>query len=176
MLFATDTFWKWPNVFDIITFIGLIIGIGSVWLSWKWAKQDIQRRLDEATDRASDAARKEVRRIAQNILYSEISAALRTLELAREACTGRQWDRAQFLCPLGREQLTRLLSQLAPEHSLRQTIQPIVASLQDCVANLRSQPAKGTGKLPDRVATVLDNSIAVLHGVDAELRLIRIEE
>lgn len=176
MILAADAFWKWPNVFDTITTVGLFIGIVSIWVSWCLASRDIHRRLEEAADRAAAVSRDEVRRIAQTILYSEIGATIQRLSLAREACTNKKWDRAILYCSFGREQLSQLLERLILSHPLRQTVQPIVASLQDCVTKLRSQPANGTGKVPDSVATALDDNIASLLGVEAHLTQIRIEE
>jgi hypothetical protein len=106
LLAQVEGFWKAPNVFDVLGVAGFTIGVASIWMSWWLAKRDIKKRLAEATERASAAARDEVRRVARAVLHVGVAATIRSLELAREACRGKRWPRSAELCILGREQLT----------------------------------------------------------------------
>jgi len=68
-----DGFWKPPNVFDVLSVAGFVVGIASIWVSWWLAKRDIEKRLTEAADRASATARDEVRRVAKAVLHSGLA-------------------------------------------------------------------------------------------------------
>src|SRR5436305_13976863 len=111
LLADAEGFWKAPNVFDVAGVVGVIVGVASIWVSWWLAKRDIEKRVAEAADRASRAARDEVRRVAQALLQTGVAATIRSVELAREACHGKRWPRAVELCILAREQLARVLAQ-----------------------------------------------------------------
>jgi hypothetical protein len=128
LLADAEGFWKAPNVFDLISIVGLAIGLGSIWLSWWLAKRDIERRLAEAADRASAAARDEVRRVAQAVLQTGVSATIRSLDLAREACNGKRWPRGVELCNLAREQLARVLAQPAADESVWTELRDVSAN------------------------------------------------
>jgi hypothetical protein len=90
LLADTESFWKAPNAFDVAGSLGLLVGVVSIWLAWWLAKRDIAKRIAEAEARASQAARDEVRRVAKAVLRTGISATIRSLELAREACNGKR--------------------------------------------------------------------------------------
>lgn len=176
MLFAdAEGFWKPPNVYDVIGIVGFVVGIGSVWLSWRLAKQDIKKRLDEAADRASKAARDEVRRVANAVIHSGVADTVRSLELAREACRAKQWPRGGELCELAREQLAWALSQPAVSADTMNELQDVTLTLLDCVAWLRRQPKRGSGEMPDEVRRGLDDSILALHRAEGRMTGIRVE-
>lgn len=138
LIAVAESFWKAPNVFDVAGVLGTIAGIGSIWFSWWLAKRDIAKRIAEAEARASDAARIEVRRVAQAVMQTGISSTIRSLELAREACNGKRWPRAVELCLLAREQLTRALAQPASDDQIQSELRNLTAILQDCVGDYAS--------------------------------------
>ncbi len=98
LLADAEGFWKAPSVYDVFGIVGVVVGLISIWVSWWMAKRSIEKRLAEASDRASTAAREEVRRVARALFQSGISVAIRSLELAREVCNGKRWLRAAELC------------------------------------------------------------------------------
>src|SRR5207245_1628558 len=116
-------------------------------------------RIAEAEVRASQAARNEVRRVAQAVLQTGVGATIRSLELAREACNGKRWPRAVELCILAREQLTRVLAQPAADEAVQTDLRNVSSVLQDCVRRLREQPKTGSGDTPEEVLRGLDDSI-----------------
>lgn len=174
MLIAdAEGFWKAPNVFDVATALGFILGVASIWVSWWLAKRDLQKRLAEATARASEAARNEVRRVGRAVLHSGVADTVRSLELAREACRGKRWPRASELCEHAREQLARVLVQAAA--SGETDLRSVPAVLLDCVARLRQQPKAGTGEVPDEILRGLDESILALYRAEGRMTTIRPE-
>lgn len=176
MLFAdTEVFWKQPNVYDVTGVAGFVLGLGSVWLSWWLARRDISKRLDEAADRASKAARDEVRRVANAVIHSGVADTVRSLELAREACRGKQWPRGGELCELAREQLAWALSQPAVSADTTNELRDVTLTLLDCVTWLRRQPKRGPGEMSDEVSRGLDDSILALHRVEGRMTGIRVE-
>ncbi len=175
LIAVAESFWKAPNVFDVAGVLGTIAGIGSIWFSWWLAKRDIAKRIAEAEARASDAARIEVRRVAQAVMQTGISSTIRSLELAREACNGKRWPRAVELCLLAREQLTRALAQPASDDQIQSELRNLTAILQDCVGRLREQPRMGAGELSEQVLQGLDESILALHRVEGRITRIRVE-
>ena len=179
MLIASDdAFWKLPNVFDVAGIGGLIIGLASIWVSWWLAKRDIKKRLDEASERASVAARDEVRRVARAVLQSGVTATIRSLELAREVCNGKRWSRTVELCILAREQLVKVLAQPAANESVQADLRDISAALHDCITRLRTktQRQEGTGAVPDGVLNALDGAILALHRVEGRMTGIQPED
>ena len=176
MLFANgEVFWKSPTVYDVMGLAGFALGLASIWLSWWLAKRDIEKRLDEAADRASKAARDEVRRVAQVVLQSGVGATVRSLDLAREACRGKRLSRACELCELAREQLARVLVQPAASNDTRAELQEVSATLTDCIKRLRKQVKSGSEEVPDPVLRGLDESILALHRVDGRMSSINPE-
>ncbi|MBA4188404.1 MAG: hypothetical protein C0467_10405 [Planctomycetaceae bacterium] len=174
LLADTEGFWKSPNVYDVLGAAGFVISVASIWLAWWLAKRDIEKRLAEASERASAAARDEVRRVARAVLHSGVATTIRSLELAREACNGKRWPRAVELCILAREQLARVLAQPAADEALQTEVREVSARLQDCVAKLRKKPKLGAGEIPEEVQRGLDESIVDLHRVESRMTGIRL--
>jgi hypothetical protein len=172
MLFADgEGFWKSPNVFDVAGMAGLVVGLMSIWLSWWLARRDIQKRLADATERASAAAREEVQRVARAVLQSGVAVTVRSLELAREVCNGKRWARAVELCILAREQLAKVLAQPAADESIQTELREVSGALQDCVTRLRmkTQRQEGAGTAPEGVLNALDEAILGLHRVEGRM-------
>ena len=171
MPLIAEVFWKEPNVYDVAGVLGLVIGILSIW----YAKRDIEKRIAEASDRASEAARDEVRRVARAVLQGSLANAARYLELSREAARGRQWVRAADWCNLAREQLTRFLAQLDIDDALAAEPRDVANALLGYLTALKSQPRIGAGELSDDVQQSLDEAILTLHRTDARVTALRIE-
>jgi hypothetical protein len=129
----------------------------------------------EAADRASAAAREEVRRVARAVIQTGVSATIRSLELAREVCNGKRWTRAVELCILASEQLAHVLTQPAVDESTRTELVGVAAGLLDCVTRLRSKRKEGAGDTPEGVLKTLDESILALHRVEGKMTGIRTE-
>ncbi len=176
MMFAdAEGFLKAPNIYDVITIGGFVLGIGSIWITWVLAKRDIRKQLAEAGERASAAARDEVNRVAQAVLLSGVSNTLLTLALAREACGSKKWSKAAELCTFAREQLARFLAQPATPTDIQTELKDVNGFLSDCVQGLRAMPKTGAGDLPEELLRGLDDTIVKLHGVDGRLTGIRME-
>lgn len=177
MMFAdAEGFWKTPNFFDIAGVLGLVLGLVSIWLTWWLAKQDIEKRLAKASKDASEAARVEIRRVAQAILSRGVGDAIRALELGREACGAKRWPRAVELCLSARQLVARCEGQPTAGESLRAELQRVMALLQACVDRLRAMPKVGTGELPPETLRGLDEAIIALHGADGRMSGIGPEE
>lgn len=168
-LAQAEGFWKPPTIYDIIGLAGFVVGIGSIWLAWWLAKRDISRRVDEAAERASRAARDEVRRLVRTMLRTGVADILRSLELARPACTGRQWTRALDLCQLAVGQLARVRGQSATEPTAVAILAGVSARIEVLVEVLRGQPKVGTGVLPGEAARELDGVIAALNEFEGRI-------
>jgi hypothetical protein len=176
MLFAEGVgFWKAPNVFDVFGVAGFLIGVASIWVTWWLAKRDIEKRLVEATNRASAAAREEVRRVARAVLQSGVTATIRSLELAREVCNGKRWLRAIELVILAREQLAKVLAQPAADETVQTDLRGVTAGLLDCVTRLRTKRKEGAGDVPEGILHTLDESILALHRVESRMTGIPLE-
>lgn len=176
MLFANgEDFWKSPSIYDVIGLAGFALGIASIWLSWWLAKRDIEKRLDEAADRASKAAREEVRRVAQALLYTSVSETMLSISLAREACRSKAWVRSGELCEVARQQLAGVLEQPAIGDEIQAELRNVAAVLLDCVTEFRRKREPGTGKVSDAVLYGLDDSVLVLRRVEGKLKAIRQE-
>jgi hypothetical protein len=170
LLADADGFLKWPNVYDVVGLAGLAFAIWSIRL----AKQDIKRQLDEAAERAAEAARGEVRRVAEGLLQTGVSYAIRLLELAREACHGKRWSRAADYCTFAREQLARVLGQPAADENTRAELQDVVQSLPVCVERLRAKQKDREGEVPDGVHKALDEALLVSHRAEGRMTGVRV--
>ena len=177
MLFADEIFWKAPNVYDVFGVVGVIAGIFSIWYAWLLSKRDIRKRIDEAAERASRAAREEVRRVARAVLQTGITEAIRTLAIAREACRSKSWVRAGELCELARDQLASVRDQLegvlvqpTTISEVQSELQTVLAVLLDCMTQLGRKRQTGAGKMPDDVLRGLAESTHALRGVEGRIR------
>ncbi|WP_088254331.1 hypothetical protein [Fimbriiglobus ruber] len=169
-----DAFWKSPNVYDVATAAGFVLGLVSIWLSWWLAKRDIEKRLKESADRAVAAARDEVRQIAQTLLFAGVSDAAQFFKLAQEANRAKQWQRSIDLCQLGSEHLSRLIGHQAITDDMRLEFRRYADDIKIVIAKLRDlSPRKGT--LPPEVADALENTLRMLNTIDGRLRSIRPE-
>jgi hypothetical protein len=175
LLADAEEFWKAPNVFDVLTLGGFALGLGSIWLSWWLAKRDIEKRLAEASERASKAARDEVRRVARAVLHSGVAATIRSLELAREVCHAKRWARAVELCILAREQLAKVVAQPAADETLRAELDAASQRIQDCITRLRAKRKEGVGDVPEGVFPSLDEAILALHRAEGKMTGIQSE-
>ena len=176
MLFAEEEgFWKPPNIYDVLAAAGFAVAVASIWYAWYLSRLDIRKRLREATEKASEAARDEVNRVAQAVLLSGVSTTLLTLALAREACGSKKWSKAAELCTFAREQLARFLAQPATPTDIQTELKDVNGFLSDCVQGLRAMPKTGAGDLPEELLRGLDDTIVKLHGVDGRLTGIRME-
>lgn len=169
---AAEPFLKVPNIVDVVS---LVLAVGSIWYAWLLARRDFRKRLDEATGRASEAAREEVRRVAQAVLNAGVADVLRSLDLAREACRGRNWDRAGELCELAQDLLARVLAQPSVGADIRAELQVLSADVLDCTNRLWGQPRRGTGELPAEVQQRLNAAVSSLHAVHSRMTAIRPE-
>jgi hypothetical protein len=131
--------------------------------------------LNEATERASQAARDEVRRVARAVLSSGIGAIIRSLELAREVCGAKRWTRVIDLCNLAREQLAKVLTQPAADQSIQNELSDLLAGLLDCVNKVRRKQKDGSGNVPEGVLDALDQGIIALHRIDGRMTGIQAE-
>ena len=176
MLIAdAEGFWKSPNAFDVAGVLGLFVGVVSIWLTWWLARRDIEKRLNKASQAASEAARQEVRRVAHAILSTGVGDAIRSLELAREACAGKRWPRAVELCVLARQDLARSFAQPAADATLRTELEGVLGQLRVCVEHLRAMPKTGAGETPAPVLQGLDDAILALHRAEGRMTGIRPE-
>lgn len=176
MLIAdAEGFWKTPNVFDVFGGIGVILGVASIWVSWWLAKRDLQKRLDEAAERASRAARDEVRRVAQAVLHTGVADAARFLALTREAWRAKAWPRAGELCELAREQLAGVVAQPAASAEIQVVLRGVSVVLLECVTELRRRREPGAGKMPEEALQRLEESILALRQVEGRMTGIRAE-
>jgi hypothetical protein len=166
MLFADAEFLKPPNVVEVF---GLLLALASIWLSWFLAKRDIARKIVEAEQRVTAASEVQLRRFEAAILRTSLFAIIRSLELARESCRGRNWPRSCELCELARDQLGYLMAQKGFAGSVRREVEELPGVLVDCIRCLRRQPKRGTGQIPEEVHRALDDSIHALHCVDGRI-------
>jgi hypothetical protein len=178
VLFAdAERFWKPPNIYDVAGALGLVIGLVSIWLTWWLAKRDIEKRLAKTAKEAAEAARQEVRRVARAVLSTGTADTIRSLELAREACRGENWQRAGELCELAKAQLARVIAHPSAERVVQDDLQSVVSLISDSLAHCRSLDKKKTtpAKTVESAMKGLDEAILKLHLIDARLTSIRTE-
>lgn len=137
--------------------------------------RDIRKRIAEAAEQSAKAARDEVRRVGEGLLRTSLGDTIRSLDLAREACRGKQWRRAGELCDLAREHLTRVLAQPVPGFAGADDLELVSRRLAELAAPLRDQPRNGVGDGPPDVLEALTESIVTLHRLDGRRAGVRQE-
>lgn len=165
----TEAFWKSPNVFDVLSLVGLAVGFISIWLAIIYSKRDLTTKIAEAETRASEAAREEIRRIAQELYLVRIAELIRILAMAREACRAKAWARSCELCEQAREDVISLLSKSGTGGAPNTELDNLVAVLLECIEELRRKRESGTGKVPEGVYDGITESIHQLRRLEGRL-------
>ena len=104
MLLAAG-FWQINTVSDLITIVGFVITLISIWFAWFLAKRDLEKRI-------SDAQKQTVDRLAWNLLHPDVTESKRCMAEAKEASRAKRWDRAVDRCEQAKNRI--LVFQLFP--------------------------------------------------------------
>lgn len=86
MFADADPFWKPPTVYDVLSVVGLVVGIASVWYAWYLARKQLRADFRKAADEAVD-------RVAQLVLGGDLADAVRFLREADQALADKDWLR-----------------------------------------------------------------------------------
>jgi hypothetical protein len=89
MFAEADPFWKPPTVYDVLSVVGLILGIASIWYAWYLARKQLRADFRKAADEAVD-------RVAQMVLGSDVADAARYLRETDRLLGDKEWVRAQM--------------------------------------------------------------------------------
>lgn len=88
MFADADAFWKPPSVYDVLSVVGLFLGVASIWISFWLAKKQLRADLRKAANEALD-------RVAQLVLGGDLADAARFLREADRLLNGKEWVLAQ---------------------------------------------------------------------------------
>jgi hypothetical protein len=132
MIFA-DGFWEVRNLVDVVTVIGLIFTLLSIWFSWILARRDLEQRL-------SVERQKTVERITLLLLRTDLSRVYWLLREARQSYQAMDFSRTLDRC----EWAEYFLSQL-PTTEIREA-QDLLGQAEDdirlVVKYIRAQARK----------------------------------
>lgn len=88
LLFANgDGFWVIKTVSDLISIIGFVLALFSIWLAWWLAKRDIEKRI-------AKAQLETFARLTAIVLQGDVSETSRLLRESAELCRAKHWARA----------------------------------------------------------------------------------
>ena len=87
LLAESEVFWKSPSVYDVAGLIGLLLGIGSIWLALALAKKQLRIDLKKAATEAVAA-------LQRDMLTKELADAIRYFRDAGTFLGLREWNRA----------------------------------------------------------------------------------
>jgi hypothetical protein len=90
MVFA-EGFWEIKNLIDVITLIGLILTLLSIWFSWFLARRDLEQRLSEERG-------KTIERITLLLLRTDLNRVYWLLREARQAYQAKDYTRTLDRC------------------------------------------------------------------------------
>lgn len=90
MPFFAEKFWKPVDQSDALALAGLVLGVGSIWLSWWLARRDIKKRITEA-QRGSLAL---LDRVTTALIQAEMGEVVRCLREVRQSVRMRGWAAA----------------------------------------------------------------------------------
>ena len=124
LLAESDVFWKSPTVYDVAGLIGLLFGIGSIWLALALARKQLKVDLEAAAQRAIETNK-------HDMLVRELVDGIRYLRDADTFWQNREWDRGQLRIEDGLAVVVRLSQNSKVEQEER-------LSLSKCVAEIRA--------------------------------------
>ena len=90
MPFLAEKFWKPVDQSDALAIAGLVLGVGSIWLSWWLARRDIKKRI-------ADAQRESLvllDRVRLALIQAELGEVVRCLREFRQAVRMKGWSAA----------------------------------------------------------------------------------
>jgi hypothetical protein len=90
MVFA-EGFWEIKNLIDVITLVGLILTLLSIWFSWFLARRDLEQRLSEERG-------KTIERITLLLLRTDLNRVYWLLREARQAYQAKDYTRTLDRC------------------------------------------------------------------------------
>lgn len=102
MFAEADVFWKWPTLYDVLSVIGLVLGIVSIWIAFHLARRQLRVDFRKAADEAVD-------RVAQLVLADELAEGVHYLREADRAIANRDWNRALIRMEDGASVMARLI-------------------------------------------------------------------
>lgn len=139
----SDVFWKSPSVYDVTGLVGLLLGIGSIWLALALAKKQLRIDLKKAAEDALDASRREQ-------LVQSLADGIRFLRDADTFWRNREWDRGQLRIEDGLGSVVRLSQNSRVMHDERIALSRCVAQIRDIVLEVAEhKQSKGNrGYLP----------------------------
>ena len=85
MFAANDAFWKWPSVYDVITVVGLAMGLASIWYAWYLARRQLRADLRKAAAEAVDV-------LSRFVLGGDLAEAVRFLREADRWLADKNWE------------------------------------------------------------------------------------
>lgn len=158
MFADADPFWKPPTVYDVLSVVGLGLGIASVWYAWHLARKQLRADFRKATEEAVD-------RVAQLILGNDVADAARYLREADRLLGDKDWIRAQMRLDDAATLIARFASNIKLTADETKEWTGRVITLRTLLLQTRghARSAKNRGHLPSDVIAPLDPLITELE-------------
>ena len=158
MFADADGFFKPPTVYDVLSVVGLILGIGSIWYAWYLARKQLRADVQRAAKIALD-------RVAGLVLGNDVADAARHLREADRLLAEKEWVRAQMRLDDAATLVARFASntKLTPEETKEWTDR--VIRLRTLLNQTRdhARSTKNRGHLPPDLIVPLDSLVAELE-------------
>jgi hypothetical protein len=160
MPFLAEKFWKPVDQSDALAIAGLVLGIGSIWLSWWLARRDIRKRLRDAE-----------RRVAVALLSVDAADLIRCAREVRDSVSRRDWDRAVIRL----EDVAQLVSRLRENKNLPAELTAEIGLAADEIRSVLTALGKrrdgdANWKLSEPRRLSLDTLVESLTRIDSKIR------
>ncbi|MGL4422236.1 MAG: hypothetical protein ACRCZF_16320 [Gemmataceae bacterium] len=159
LLFAQESFWKPPNVYDAISVLGLVLAIASIWYAWWLARRETREQIRTA-----------LRVFSQTLDLHDVTEVSRLLGLARAAARNKKWKLAMEFCLEAQQRLQQLRSRSTTSEFLASRVEYISLHLGEFGRSLILQ-VDGRGQLPPRDHQKLEELILTLSRLLGRLQV-----
>lgn len=164
MFADTDPFWKPPTVYDVLSVVGLALGIASIWYAWHLARKQLRADFRKAADEAVD-------RVAQLVLGGDLADAVRFLREADAALGDKDWLRGILRIDDARSHLARISANPRLTADERKAITGRLADLNELLVQTRehSRSTRNRGHMPQDQVVKLSHLITELEQLRGRL-------
>ncbi len=151
-------------MYDVLSVVGLVVGIASVWYAWHLARRQLRADFRKAADEAVD-------RVVQLVLGGDQSDAVRFLREADRALNEKDWEKGELRLADAASAIARISSNVRLTADERKALTDGLAEINGLLIRTRehSRSTKNRGHMPPELLVKLVNLVSELERLRGRL-------